>query len=136
MTFFLDNCVPIGLAQILKIAQCDVVHFQEVWPDSQFPDGVDDVDWIPEIGRRGWIIVSADPKITTRPPEVAALKKAHVVAFFIYKGFTEKLIFEQARWLFRSWERIEHEAHGASKGNYFEVRSDGAVKVLHLRNVK
>jgi PIN domain-containing protein len=129
VTFFFDNNLPLNAAKILQLVEYNVVHFQEVYPHEQHPEGVKDIVWIPEIGKRGWAIVAADQRILTRPAEALALKKANVIAYFIYRGFPEQGIVKQARWMIRHWEEIEeHAEKTATPGNSYEVRSDGKIK--------
>jgi hypothetical protein len=129
VTFFFDNNLPLRAVQLLQLVEYEVVHFQEVYPHEKHPEGVKDVDWIPEIGRRGWVIVAADQRILTRPAEALALKKAHVISYIIYKGFPEQGIVKQARGMIRHWEDIEeHATKTATPGNSYEVRSDGKIK--------
>jgi hypothetical protein len=130
VTFFFDNNLPVTGVKILKLVEYDVIHFQEVYPHAEHPAGVDDKDWIPEIGKKGWVIVAGDQRILTRPAEALALKKANVIAYFIYRGFPQQGIRDQARWLIRYWHKIEeHAAKVASRGNCYEVRSDGEIKL-------
>ncbi len=49
---------------------------------EEFPRGALDVDWLPEVGRRGWVLVSADRRQSKKPDELAALKRAKVRAFY------------------------------------------------------
>lgn len=133
MTFFLDNCIPVALHEILKKAECDAVHLQDLWPDSQHPNGVGDEIWIPDIGQRGWVLVSGDHRILTHPGLSVALKKAHIVSYFAYRGFTGLTTAGHVRWLFRAWENIENHAKNAARGRVYEVRSDGKIVEKHLR---
>jgi hypothetical protein len=55
------------------------------------------VDWPPEVGRKGWIVVTGDRRISKKPPERKALEEANVIVVFMAKGFASKLIFDHAR---------------------------------------
>lgn len=114
MTFFFDNNLPRRAVEILKLVEYEVVHFQEIYPHQQYPVGVPDEVWIPEVGGRGWIIVAGDQRILTRPAEWVAPKKAHVVAYFVYRGFPQQKILQQARWLIKHWDNVEQHAKGAA----------------------
>src|SRR5688572_676394 len=46
-----------------------------------FPIDAKDGDWLPEVGRRGWIVLSKDLSIRTNEPERRALLEANVRAF-------------------------------------------------------
>jgi predicted nuclease of predicted toxin-antitoxin system len=64
VTFFFDNTFPPQLVKILKILNVDARHLQD-----DFPADTDDVDWLPEVGRKGWVVVTGDRKISKKPPE-------------------------------------------------------------------
>jgi hypothetical protein len=49
--------------------------------DDHFPIDAKDVDWLPEVGRRGWVVLSKDLSIRTNEPERRALLEANVRAF-------------------------------------------------------
>lgn len=44
------------------------------------------MDWLQEVGRRGWIVLTKDHRIHYRGPELAALQQAKVRAFVLTGG--------------------------------------------------
>ena len=42
-----------------------------------------DVEWLPEVGRRGWVVVTKDKRISRNTLEVEALRNAEVGAFIL-----------------------------------------------------
>jgi hypothetical protein len=85
VTFFFDNTFPPQLVQILTVLGVDAHHLQD-----EFPPETADVDWLPAVGKRGWIVVTGDRRISKKPPERKALEEANVIAIFMAKGFTSK----------------------------------------------
>ena len=53
--------------------------------DSHFAQDTPDVDWLREVGRRGWIVLSKDEAILRHPVEREMLDAANVRAFFLTK---------------------------------------------------
>jgi hypothetical protein len=51
--------------------------------DDEFPEDAEDVDWLPIIGSRGWIIITQDHRIRTRPNERRAYYAAAARAFVV-----------------------------------------------------
>ena len=51
--------------------------------ESHFADEAEDVDWLSEVGRRGWIVLTKDDRIRYRTHEVAAIERAGVRAFVL-----------------------------------------------------
>jgi hypothetical protein len=66
LTFFLDNNLSPILAEGLRAFGEDVRHLREVFP----PDTPDEV-WLPEIGQRGWYLVTHDKRIPRKALEMA-----------------------------------------------------------------
>jgi hypothetical protein len=54
-------------------------------PDT-FGTGTQDVDWLPQVGARGWILITKDQNIRKREIELRALKQAGVRAFVLTAG--------------------------------------------------
>lgn len=53
---------------------------------AEFGEGAKDVDWLPPVGRRGWILITKDKNIRKRPLEMRALLGANVRAFVLTAG--------------------------------------------------
>ena len=77
MTFFLDNNLSPLLAAGLRAFGEDAQHLRDVFP----ADTADEV-WLPDIGRRGWYLVSRDKKIAKKRAQRVVLTEAGVGAFF------------------------------------------------------
>jgi hypothetical protein len=58
--------------------------------DDHFPENTPDTKWIAEVGRRGWVILSADARIRYRPAEKIALLNSGTLTFLLAsrKGMT------------------------------------------------
>ncbi len=54
--------------------------------DSLFPPETHDDVWIPDIGARGWVILTKDKAIQRRPNEIAALLAASTAVFVFSAG--------------------------------------------------
>jgi hypothetical protein len=54
--------------------------------DDHFAPTTPDVDWLAEVGRRGWVVLSKDPAIRRRDDEREALLRGNVRAFFLARG--------------------------------------------------
>lgn len=79
LVFFIDRSLGRRyVAQALRAAGATVeVH------DDHFPQDTPDVDWLREVGRRGWVVLSKDERIRRNRIERAALDAARVRAFFL-----------------------------------------------------
>lgn len=76
---FVDRSVPKGVADALKQVRDDVY-----WLEDVFEEGwIKDREWIPEIGARGWLVISKDKKIRTRQEERRAIRDNNVGCFIL-----------------------------------------------------
>jgi len=79
LTFFLDH--QIGRYQVagaLRSAGATVeVHL------DHFPGDTPDSVWIPEIGRRGWVLITKDQNIRRNPLERSAYQAAELRGFVV-----------------------------------------------------
>lgn len=69
------------IAGALRHAGCNVeIH------DQHFPKDAKDTEWLSEVGRRGWVVLTKDHHIRTRQNELIALLAADVAAFVLTAG--------------------------------------------------
>jgi predicted nuclease of predicted toxin-antitoxin system len=82
LTFFLDrNLGKQTIAAALRQAGVDVqIH------DDPFRQDATDVEWLREVGRHGWIVLTKDKGIRHRSHERVALLQAGVRAFVLVAG--------------------------------------------------
>ena len=125
MTYFFDNTFPPQLAKIVAILGVDAVHLQD-----EFPPNTLDVTWIPEIGRRGWAVITADRGISKKPAERKALEEANVISVFMAKGFTTKPIFELVSLFVKWWPDIDRSVQRVKPGTSLQVNPNGKIDLL------
>ena len=75
----MDRALGTGtVAEALRRAGCAVeIH------DRHFPEAAKDTEWLPEVGRRRWVVLTKDHHIRTRQNELVALLSANVAAFVL-----------------------------------------------------
>jgi predicted nuclease of predicted toxin-antitoxin system len=74
---FIDRSIPRSIADQLKEVRDDVL-----WLEDRFPHDVPDEVWLEEAGRRGWLVITHDARIRTRPGERRAIAE-HGTGCFI-----------------------------------------------------
>ena len=79
LTFFLDYQIGRHIvADALRAAGATVeVHI------DHFPQDASDVEWIPEVGQRGWVLITKDQHIRRNPLERAAYQAAALRGFIV-----------------------------------------------------
>jgi PIN like domain len=100
--------------------------------DDHFAQDTDDIEWLTEVGRRKWIVLSKDERIRHHPLELHALKTAKVGAFFLTsKGISGS---EMAEIFVRAFPNILN-ACGSNKPPFvFLVYKDGKIAKVKIRD--
>ena len=122
---FFDNNVAPALVNILKALSVDAVHLKE-----HFKQNTTDEDWIPEVGRHGWIVVTWDFRIYKRPAQRDALTQNGVKAVFLPSSFSQKKIWDQAAWIVKHWPKIVEQVDRFDRFQCVRITDNGKVELL------
>jgi hypothetical protein len=78
-TFFIDRCLGTkAIVEALREINVSVeIH------DAHFMQGALDVDWLPEVGNRGWVILTKDARIGKNQIERMAVASANIRMFVL-----------------------------------------------------
>jgi hypothetical protein len=120
-----DNNLSPKIVDTLCALGATAVHLR-----SLFPADTDDVDWIPKVAADGWVVVTVDHCIRTRPHEREVWRKSGVCIFFLPKGVLKMRLFEQASWIVGAWEMIQTTAASARPGQGFLVQQNKKIERL------
>ncbi|MGM3305930.1 hypothetical protein ACSQ6I_08110 [Anabaena sp. WFMT] len=79
ITFFIDRCLgKKSIPEILRTAGITVeIH------DDHFEKGALDVDWLPQVGEKGWIVLTKDDRISKNQLERIAVARAQIKMFVL-----------------------------------------------------
>jgi hypothetical protein len=102
VTYFFDNNFAPRLVGMLTALSVDARHLRD-----EFPTNTQDVEWIPAVAQRGWVIVTIDRKILKRPAEREALQRCGADAVFLPGTPFQKDMWAQAEWLTKHWRAID-----------------------------
>lgn len=125
MKFFLDNCISPRFARALKILaevqQYEITHLAEKFDRSE-----KDENWLKVLGiEGGWVIVSADPRISRGKAEQKAWRESGLTAFFFGHGWANMGYWKQAEAIVRWWPQIVLEATRAEPGTGYMIPLKG-----------
>ena len=111
------------LDNALRAAGIRFVAHREVFaPDAP------DTQWIAEVGRRGWVVVTRDKNIRRRPNELRAVRDAGVLMFALTSGNLSAA--ETATAIIKAWPSITREAVQTSLPALFSISRSGQVRLL------
>lgn len=77
ITFFIDRCLGKKfIVETLKNAGISIeIHDDHFAPDAQ------DVDWMAQVGKKGWVVLTKDARIGRNSLEKIAVASAHIKMF-------------------------------------------------------
>lgn len=117
MKVLFDENLPGLLAESVQVLARDEpyeVHHVIPWLGK----GTSDVNWMKAVGSEGgWIVISNDHHIATRPHEIAAWRQHGVIGFVLPKAFNQMRFWDKAAFLIRWWEAIMDAAGAAKPGD-------------------
>jgi hypothetical protein len=127
--FLLDNDLPYRLAHALQALEGE--HGHEVRPIREvYGEDAQDLDFLPKLGREGWILVSKDRRQTRRPAEREARQKARVTALYFGPFFGRIRFWEQAAFVVRYWPALASWAETSTPGTVGIIQQNGKVKAV------
>ncbi len=112
--FYFDADV-LGLAKVVASLRSDVTYpgdpggavHRRTRPACPITDtAVEDALWIPEVARRGWLIITRDSRIQHHPAEVQAVRSAGAKMVAL-AGREATNVWSQLEILLTQWRRIE-----------------------------
>lgn len=124
LTLFLDHQIGrFVVAERLRSAGATVeVHLDHFAADAP------DTEWIPEVGRREWVLVTKDQNIRRNPLERAAYEAARIRGFVVTgKDLTGE---ELGDLLVRCLEGMARRVHRRSGPLLFAISRDGVFSKL------
>lgn len=120
-TFFFDNNLsPVLVAGLRGLGE-DVQHLRDV-----FPANTKDAVWIPKVAESGWILVTRDKRIRTRPLEAEALVRSGLSAFFFIQRRDPDL-WGWAELVVRRWREMKQLAERERKPFLFAISERGTI---------
>lgn len=130
-TFFLDRSLG---KQLIANALREIGVSVEVH-DDHFPSNAKDEDWLSEVGRRGWVVLTKDRRFHTRELELTAIANSKTRVFKLTAANIQGS--DMARIFVQAIRKISRVAIGNSTPFIATVSRSGVVRVvLSSRNLR
>ena len=102
--------------------------------DDCFPQNTPDTEWLPQVGERGWLVITLDLRIRYNPLEKLALTRSGVGAFIIVgKNLSGVLL---AACIERALPKMKEFAQRHPRPFIAKVYADGRIQLLNLTTEK
>jgi len=128
-TFFFDNDISFrivaALRQLVPATEHELVALRD-----RFPIDAKDIDWIPEVGRNGWILISKDSNQRRRESEHSALKQHQVRALYIRQSPPGAELYADAARIIKNWPKIRDWGVNAKSSALCRLTTDDRIVQL------
>lgn len=119
-----DECISPYLARALRelfLGLHKVDHIRD-----RFPKSTTDREWIEALSDEGgWIILSADRRISRNKAELHAFRSSGMVGFFLCRTVYAKPVHRQAVRILQVWDSVEAQSKLVRPGAMFEISERG-----------
>lgn len=116
-----------GVAHIRR----DTAVFSSPPVEELLPTGILVTDWVPLVGERGWVVITSDRRLRTRPDEArfAVTHKLKVVHLY---GLGERSAWEQLVRMAVRWGDIEKQVEFDPEGPWWLSLRPKGVRVMRF----
>jgi hypothetical protein len=123
-TVFFDRTSGKRLPQAFRL-----LGLHAEWHGDHFAQDTPDEEWLAEVGRRGWFVITNDKNIRINESERYALISHGVGCFVLGSGSRNR--FEQARILFRAWDRMQSLMKTLPRPFIVRIHANGRLDQLY-----
>lgn len=110
----------------------DTARFTEDPIADLLTPGIGDLDWIPIVGKRGWVVITNDRRIRTRPTEAKLAIEHRLKVIHLQGKIGHGSAWEQLTRLTARWEAIETHAARHREGPWWlSVRRTSLVAMRY-----
>lgn len=101
-TYWIDRALGNRVPDALAAAGVAIRRYSDTYPTQ---NDVEDARWIPDIARRGWVIVTKDQNMRRRPDEIEALLTSEAIYVCLAAGNLKGE--QQAQLLLEHWRTLD-----------------------------
>ena len=115
---FDENLVKAGRALCQLRPVGDMACFGHPPLDGAIGNGTLDPDWIPMVGDSGWVVITHDKRLRTRPREAALAVEHKLKVVHLYQAGA-MTAWEQAVRVMTNWSAVESQIEQAPDGPWW-----------------
>lgn len=130
LRFYVDESA-LGLGEALTVAHKDTVHAGHPLLPATCRLGADDVEWIPEVASRRFVVFLRDKRVRTRPVEIATLRAAGLRVFWL-AGKQDLSTWGYLTRVVNHWDMIERAVGSRGAGPWAFLINSASVDELRI----
>lgn len=123
-----ENLLRLGKA--LAALRNDVGCFGQPPLSELLPPGVGDTEWIPVVGAHGWIAITSDRRLRTRPAEASLAIEHRLKVVHLYGDVGHRSSWDQAERLLSRWSAVERQRRNSPTGPWWLSLRPDSSRVL------
>ena len=126
---FIDRCAWSNrLGEALKSASIPFTPHHE-----HFEQACLDVDWLPVVGKNGWVVITRDKNIRRKPNELQAFKDNNVLAIVLSSGSSSQAsAADTAKLLVELYPKLMRKIQAGKPPLMFSVTLMGTISLVKL----
>ncbi len=122
-----------GLAKGLAQLRNDAAVFGDTTLDRVIPCGTLDADWIAEAGDRGWVVITNDRRLRTRPLEAPVAIDHELKVVHLHGAVGSQRPWQQAERLLVHWQKVELQISTTPRGPWWLSLESKRVRTLSFQ---
>jgi hypothetical protein len=131
VTYIVDENL-LRLGNGLVAVRNDTARFSRPPVDELLPRGITDPEWIPIVGNRGWVVITNDRRLRTRPQEAQLAITHKLKVIHLHGEVGSRPAWEQMVRVATRWGSIEDQQAATPEGPWrLSLRRNRAV-VMHF----
>lgn len=119
-----------GLAKGLAQLRDDAAVFGDTTLERIIPCGTLDADWIQEVGDRGWVVITNDRRLRTRPLEAPVAIDHRLKVVHLHGEVGSQRPWRQAERLLTHWQKVELQISTTPEGPWWLSLEAKRVRTL------
>lgn len=112
-----ENLLSLGNGMVAL--RRDTARFSRPPVDDLLPLGISDPQWIPIVGDRGWVIITNDRRLRTRPAEAELAIQHKLKVIHLHGGIGSRPAWAQMVRLASRWASIENHLERSPEGPWW-----------------
>jgi len=122
MTVLVDQCLSHKIAVALVACDWDARAMS-----SEYGQDCPDTVWLPQVGKRGWVVLTGDKMIRKRPEERRAFEQHGVIGVFVPNAIPGQTPLARMAWVLQALAKVERVLERAKRGTMLLIGSRHSV---------
>lgn len=126
-TLYFDRCFGKSLPDLIRRAKPPFGVEYHHDPNNNFPQNMEDDEWLNAVGSQGWIVFSHDRRFHSDGPSITAIRQ-HKIGCFYLSGASLP-IWDKFRIFAKHYKRVEDIIRDTRKPFIYHVKTDRVLNV-------